>query len=219
MISAVAFDFDGTLVRSNAIKRDCFHEVSAGIDGAAAVLDRLFAGGFTGDRFALFHELSRRIGADAPDPRHLADSYGRLCRRRIAAAPEVPGARATLERLTARGMPLYIVSATPQQALEQVVADRGLNRFFSRILGGPTGKADHLRRILAGDAIPASQLAVVGDGSDDKAAAAALGCAFFPVAGGSAAGTGAGAPPVSDLRALLTQLGFAPAPIDGGARP
>lgn len=227
MIRHVAFDFDGTLVRSNAIKRDCFYEVSAGMEGAGAVLDRLFAQDFRGDRFAVFRELARRIGAagrEAPDPEALADTYGRLCRRRIAAAPEVPGARATLERLTAEGVTLFLVSATPQRALEQVVADQGLDRFFAHILGGPTDKASHLRQILVGCGITANQLALVGDGGDDRAAAVIVGCSFFPVAGGTVAETAEGATAMSDLRELLPLLGLSPAqsepaPADGGVRP
>lgn len=227
MIRHVAFDFDGTLVRSNAIKRDCFYEVSAAMEGAAAVLDRLFAQDFRGDRIAVFRELARRIGAaggEAPDPDALADTYGRLCRRRIAAAPEVPGGRATLERLRAEGVTLFLVSATPQRALEQVVADRGLDRFFARILGGPTDKASHLRQILAACGITANRLALVGDGSDDRVAAVIAGCRFFPVAGGTVAETAEGATAMSDLRELLPLLGLSPArseppPAAGGIQP
>jgi phosphoglycolate phosphatase-like HAD superfamily hydrolase len=227
MIRHVAFDFDGTLVRSNAIKRECFYEVSAGMEGAAAVLDRLIAQDFRGDRFAVLRELARRIGAaygEAPDPEVLADNYGRLCRRRIAAAPEIPGARATLERLTAEGVRLFLVSATPQRPLEQIVADRDLCRFFARILGGPTDKATHLRQIMADCGITTNQLALVGDGSDDREAAVAVGCSLFPVTGGTVAETAEGLSAMSDLRQLLPLLGLPPAQsgsalVEGGIQP
>ena len=90
MIGHVALDFDGTLVRSNQIKRDCFHETLADVPGAAAILDDLFASGYRGDRLALFGEVARRLGPGGmigvPESDELAASYGRLCRERIAAA-------------------------------------------------------------------------------------------------------------------------------------
>lgn len=215
MIRHVAFDFDGTLVQSNRTKRQSFYDATAGLDGAAAVLDELFAGGFRGDRFALMREVARRLercGA-AADPGALAAEYGRLCRERIAAAPEVPGARPTLEALRAAGAQLYLVSATPQDALHEVVADRGLDAFFARVLGTPTEKASHLRGIMADLGVAPDDLAMVGDGSDDRRAASAVGCRFVAVDGGSLP-VAEGEPRVADLRDLPRLLGHAGASTD-----
>jgi phosphoglycolate phosphatase-like HAD superfamily hydrolase len=181
MIRHVAFDFDGTLVRSNKIKRDCFYETVADVAGAAAILDDLFASHFRGDRFALFGEVTRRLGNGALDAGALASAYGRRCRERIAAVPEVPGAQAALNRLAAGGAKLFLISATPQQALEEVVADRGLTRFFDLVLGAPTAKAVHLRNVMARHRLAPAQIAMVGDGIDDQDAAAEIGCKFIAV--------------------------------------
>ncbi len=214
MIRHVAFDFDGTLVQSNRIKRKGFYEVTAGLDGAAGVLDDLFASGFRGDRFALMRELARRLEprGTAADPAALAADYGRLCRTRIAAAPEVPGARLALDCLIAGGASLYLVSATPQTALQEVAADRGLDRYFRCILGAPIGKATHLGRIMADRAIGPDALAMVGDAADDRRAATAVGCRFVAVANGENAGVVMGEASVSDLRDLPPLLGHAGLP-------
>lgn len=212
----VAFDFDGTLVRSNRIKRDCFHEAVADLPGAAAVLDALFAGGFEGDRHALLGELVRRLrasgAAGVPDAAALVERYGRACRARIAAAPEVPGARAALMALAQSGARLYLVSATPQAPLAEVAADRGLAGFFDRVLGGPTGKAEHLRAIMAERGIGADGLVLVGDGGDDQAAARAVGCRFVAVTDEPKApltGVGESIPDLTGLPALLGLSGVA----------
>jgi phosphoglycolate phosphatase-like HAD superfamily hydrolase len=185
VVGHVVFDFDGTLIRSNQIKRDCFYAVVAGVPGAATILGDLFASGYRGDRFALFREVARRLGRDGmigvPEPDELAAGYGRLCRERIAAAPEVPGAEAALTRLAAAGARLYLISATPQQALEEVVADRGLTRFFDLVLGAPTGKPTHLRRVIEARGIDAAEIVIVGDGRDDQSAALDIGCRFVAV--------------------------------------
>ena len=226
MIGHVAFDFDGTLVRSNQIKRDCFHETLADVPGAAAILDDLFASGYRGDRFALFGEVARRLGPGGmigvPEPDELAAGYGQLCRERIAAAPEVPGAAAALTRLAAEGVRLFLISATPQQALNEVVADRGLTRFFDLVLGAPTGKPAHLRRVIEACGIDAADIVMVGDGRDDQAAALDIGCRFVAVTDQPNAPLGNAGTSIPDLRDLLRILGLSEpaevAPAEGSKR-
>lgn len=182
MIRHVVFDFDGTLVRSNHIKRQAFYDAAAELDGAAEILDALFTEGFDGDRYAVVEALARRLAERGitVEPEELAADYTRRCRQGIAAAPEVPGATAALERLAAEDVRLYLVSATPQQALEEVVADRRLDRAFARILGAPPAKPAHLRALVE-SGVPVDELAIVGDGRDDQQAARAIGCRFVAV--------------------------------------
>jgi phosphoglycolate phosphatase-like HAD superfamily hydrolase len=182
-IGHVAFDFDGTLVRSNRIKRDCFYQTVADVPGASAILDDLFASHYRGDRFALFGEVVRRLGSGSPvlTPDDLAGHYGKLCRERIACADEVPGAEAALTRLSQAGARMYLISATPQQPLDQLVSDRGLTRYFDLVLGAPIGKPAHLRRVIDKSAITPAEIVMVGDGHDDQAAAADAGCRFIAV--------------------------------------
>lgn len=184
MISHVAFDFDGTLVRSNQIKRACFYEVAAALPGAAETLDGLFARHPEMDRHGMFRALLETlpapVAATASADRLVAE-YGRLCRRRIAGAEEVPGAARALAMLKALGVRLYLISATPQGPLEDSVGDRGLTGMFDRVLGGPTGKTAHLRGILSDQAIGPADIVMIGDGRDDQAAAANIGCRFIAV--------------------------------------
>lgn len=219
--AAVAFDFDGTLVRSNAIKRDCFYEGVAGLPGAAEVLDELFANGFQGDRHAVFAEVVGRLDAagarDLPDPSDLAAAYGRSVHARIAGAPEVPGARDALARLKAAGKRLFLISATPQAPLEAVVEARGLLRFFDALLGAPTGKAEHLRRIMQTDGHAAKEIVMVGDGRDDQEAAALIGCRFIAVTAEPKEPLTDVETSIPDLRPLLGLLGLdEPAAADPG---
>ncbi len=218
VIGHVAFDFDGTLVRSNQIKRDCFHETLADVSGGGAILDDLFASGYSGDRFALFREVVRRLGPDCvSNPDELAAGYGRLCRERIAAAPEVPGAGAALARLAAGGARLFLISATPQQALDEVVADRGLTGFFDLVLGAPTGKTAHLGRVIETCGIDAADLVMVGDGHDDQAAARDVGCRFVAVTDRPTVPFGDVEVSIPDLRGLPDVLGL-PDPVAGVRR-
>ena len=56
MIACVVFDFDGTLVLSNAIKRDAFYMIADRYAGGRACMDELLTSR-TGDRAAILQRL------------------------------------------------------------------------------------------------------------------------------------------------------------------
>lgn len=178
----VAFDFDGTLVRSNSLKRLCLYEVTEHIDGAASALDAMHREGLRGDRYDIFRELCKRVNlSDQSAAEHLTDAYSARCHERIVACAEVPGASEALDRLKNTGLPAYIVSATPQHHLRQAVQDRGMSKYFVDVLGRPTAKSQHLRHILADQSLRPEELLMVGDGVDDVAAANEIGCSLLVV--------------------------------------
>lgn len=184
------FDFDGTLVDSNAIKRDAFYEVARGHVGGAAVLDGIFADRDAGDRFQVFRRFAEAVApaeAVAGLAASLAAEYGRITEERIAACPETEGAGALLSRLAE--VPLYLYSATPEDSLRRTVARRGWSGRFGGVFGGPRVKPDILRHVSRLEGIEPPAMVVVGDGADDRAAAREVGCAFVavgPAAGGAA---------------------------------
>jgi phosphoglycolate phosphatase len=187
MTRCVAFDFDGTLVQSNAIKRDAFFAAVAHIPGAHKAVHDLFASGFDGDRYQLFAELSGRLvpehgAGQRLDAGQLADAYSRICHEQIRDCDEVPGASQALASLKAHGISCFVVSATPERDLKPILADRQLGGYFKAVYGRPGDKPHYLRHILVQEGIAPAELTMVGDGSDDKAAAASVGCTFIAIA-------------------------------------
>ena len=187
MTRCVAFDFDGTLVQSNAIKRQTFFDAAAHVPGAHDVLRDLFASGFDGDRYQVFMELSGRLVPERGvgqrlDAGELADAYSRICHEKIRRCDEVPGASQALASLKAQGVECFVVSATPERDLKPILADRKLSGYFKAVYGRPGDKPHYLRHILAQEGIAPAELTMVGDGSDDKAAAASVGCTFIAIA-------------------------------------
>ena len=185
MIRLVLFDFDGTLVDSNARKRACMRAVVAGLPGGLAALEQ--ARKLGGNRYRLFAAVARRLdpegeaGKIARRGRALAAAYTRCCARAIAAAPARRGARAALAALKARGIKIWVNSATPHADLLAIVRGRGLLRFLDGVLGGPASKAANLRAALAAERVSARQALMVGDGPDDLEAARALGTFFVAI--------------------------------------
>jgi phosphoglycolate phosphatase-like HAD superfamily hydrolase len=188
MIRCVVFDFDGTLVQSNAVKRRSFHEAAALLGPVSDIVDRVLAE-CAGDRYVLTRAIVERaraarrlVIADVPSlPETLALRYTQLCDDAIASAPFVPGAIEMLEELHGEGRALFINSATPPAPLASAVRRRGLGRYFRAVWGNERSKVENLQAAMVLAAAEAAETAFVGDGEPDRAAAAGVGCHFVGV--------------------------------------
>jgi phosphoglycolate phosphatase len=181
------FDFDGTLVESNAIKREAYYQVFASHPASRAVLDRILRENPGDDRYGIIRKTSEALfarrsagktdAAALPAPTELAAAYGHICEEHIALCAAVPGA---LEAITglADHHPLYVDSATPEVALRRAVQRRGWAHLFRDLLGGPRTKVENLERVAARESLPPNAILLVGDGPPDLAAAREFGCPF-----------------------------------------
>jgi phosphoglycolate phosphatase len=190
MIRCVAFDFDGTLVDSNEIKRQAFFDVLSDCDPEGSVVAEVLDEIRPGDRFDVTRAIARLLFERGMVPadrgveelaRHWVAAYTRRCEEAVLRCPEIPGASPTLEGLAHRGIALYLNSATPQEPLLRVLRLRSMDHHFRRIFGGPASKLENLRRIREDAGVAARELLFVGDGEDDRTTAEALGCHFAGV--------------------------------------
>jgi beta-phosphoglucomutase-like phosphatase (HAD superfamily) len=185
VIRVVVFDFDGTLVDSNAIKHRCFDEVVAHLPGGVDAL--AMARSVGGDRYRIFQSVASRLspGNNPNDTaalgRRLAADYTCRCLQAIAAAPERRGAYAALHTLRRRGMKVWVNSSTPRRDIPALLRARGLLPLIEGALGAPRSKLQNLRAILAAERANPCQALVVGDGADDEAAARRAGTWFVAV--------------------------------------
>ena len=182
----VVFDFDGTLVDSNEIKRDAYFEVAAALGAVTDVVAEVLAT-VAGDRSRILREIVLRSAARQALPgartaeewsAGLVADYSAICERRIALCPAVPGSLHALQQLQAGGCRLFVNSATPLDHLAKLLQLRGMEAYFHGVFGAPAGKVENLAAIQRGEKIPFSRMLMVGDGEDDRLAAREVGCAF-----------------------------------------
>ncbi len=182
----VVFDFDGTLVDSNALKRAAYGNAAAAIPGGADLVEDILAANPEGTRHDILGALARRL---FPDDKatcdRLADElvmrYTALTGRGAANCPEIPGATAAFAALAAEGWILAINSSTPTDALLDILARRGWRDRFRCVYGAPATKVENLRRIATDLGVEEATLVMVGDREADRRAAAAVGCRFVAV--------------------------------------
>eukprot|EP00420_Gonyaulax_spinifera_P015345 CAMPEP_0197895338 /NCGR_PEP_ID=MMETSP1439-20131203/37049_1 /TAXON_ID=66791 /ORGANISM="Gonyaulax spinifera, Strain CCMP409" /LENGTH=242 /DNA_ID=CAMNT_0043515765 /DNA_START=43 /DNA_END=771 /DNA_ORIENTATION=- len=195
----VCFDFDDTLVLSEATKDAHFCTVAREHHGEAG--DALMAT-LTGDRFERFNRYAEEVasrgipcldaapGAEQVSGRALVEQYSQEIADIVGCrCSEVPGASAALDALQAEGVRIYLNSATPHEDLLLAVQSRGWSTRFAGVMGRPAGvpaevsKVTNLRRILQETGVPAEQVVMVGDGESDRVGAAQVGCPFVGVRG------------------------------------
>lgn len=181
----MAFDFDGTLVDSNDIKRQAFFDIAGRLDGGVAVISEVLDE-VPGDRFRIFARFvdvwrerhPRRPGADAAA---LSEAYTRRCEEEIAAAGEFPGVALILRALADRGIATAVVSATPTDALEAVIRRRGWRDRFGHVIGGATDKSAGLAELARRTGLEPAAVVMVGDKQVDQSGALAFACRFIGV--------------------------------------
>jgi len=190
MIRCLVFDFDGVLVDTNEVKRDAFYRIFQGFGEAGRrwVSDTLELD-VDSDRFRIIQlVIDQAVSEGAIDRAVDRDSlvrkygveYNDICEEYATNCPEIAGAEAGIATLSLK-YPLYINSATPEEPLRRIVANRGWSEWFKAILGRPGTKLEHLIEVMEREAIAPEQLAFVGDGKRDMEAARTVGCQFVGI--------------------------------------
>jgi len=185
MIRCIVFDFDGTLVDSNSIKRSIAYEIVRKFDGGHTILDRVYAENCSGDRYTIFTRFAQLVSREiAPLKesifigRELAKEYTRLCEHAVSVCAEIPGTSVVLSKLLRSGFLLAINSATPTATLQDIVTKRGWLGTFSEVLGAPASKAENLASIAEKFSLAKSEITMVGDRLSDLVGAQDFGCHF-----------------------------------------
>ena len=191
----VVFDFDGTLVNSNAVKLDMFYAYSRFDSGGVERMRRIL-GRVAGDRYAIWDAYVRErdgISYHISTVRQIVQDFNESVNKAIALAPEMPGASALLQELEKSGVHVALSSATPLEDLRSVLDQRSWIGRFNSVSGSPATKFETLQYLIKTLDVRAEEVAVVGDGEDDRESAGALGCNFYPV------GEGRGTSPQSKI--------------------
>lgn len=181
-VDTIIFDFDGVLVESVAVKGEAFAALyeSEGTEIQRQVLEYHHAHGGVSRFEKILHFEATLLKRPVTEQQVniLAEKFSDIVEEKVVRAQPVRGAVEFLEKYHAR-LPLFVVSATPEEELRHIVEKRGMNRFFKAVYGSPRSKAENIRRILDAYKYTAARTVMIGDTISDYKGAVETGTKFI----------------------------------------
>ncbi|KQC04407.1 MAG: haloacid dehalogenase [Methanoculleus sp. SDB] len=179
-LNVLILDFDGVILESVLVKTDAFREL---FSFAPEHLDEIVNfhlnnGGMS--RFDKFRYIYAHILLEPLSEERflwLGSRFSELVFDGVLASSFVDGAEELL-RVCSKHIPLFIVSATPEGEIREIVRRRNLDRYFTGVYGSPRSKSDCIRAILAMTGVPPESVLFVGDAHNDLQAAKEAGVRF-----------------------------------------
>jgi beta-phosphoglucomutase-like phosphatase (HAD superfamily) len=184
---AFFFDFDGVLADSLEVKTLAFARLFEphGPEIVARVIDHhRNHGGVT--RVEKFRHYYREFLQRPLSPEELADlcrRFARLVVDEVVDASEIPGAEAFLRSLP-QELPCFVISAAPQEEVEEIVQRRGWAGYFRELRGAPASKRENLENLLRKYRFTPGRCLFFGDAESDYQAARTCGVNFLGIVPG-----------------------------------
>ena len=183
----IFLDFDGVIMDSMGLKLDSYCHAFEGCgftrEGIRKV--QLESAGLSRHRTLplMYETLS---GKPIPEDklRECLERFGEHDEASRSKMELKPGTAEFLDWAGAAGIPLAIVTGTPQDVIDRTIAHFGLGPRFVRVCGAPGLKPDHLRALLREFSLDPARCLYVGDAILDQKAAVPLGIPFVGVNNG-----------------------------------
>jgi phosphoglycolate phosphatase len=182
---AIVFDFDGTLVDSNLLKRTAFDHVFSDRPDCLPHVDSVLLEWIHGSRYEIIRALTRKIKDLSETEMEIeaqkrTETYSNWVETHILLkASESPASELLTE--WKKLSPLYICSLTPVEPLKQALIKMGWFSCFSGVKGYPIRKEEMLRQTAEQHNAKPREILMVGDGNNDEEAARLAGTDFFRI--------------------------------------
>lgn len=175
----IFFDFDGVIVDSNPIKKECYFEIFP--EYPREIVEKCLNS--KDNRYGNIRRILKELRNNDKELEEYVIRYAISTEDRTILAPEIPGAISSLEKLRNK-FQLYIITATNQKSIDRVVKERRLGKYFRGVYGmnGENNSKIEIVKKLIEDKIITNQKGIfVGDGIADKECANYFGFTFIGI--------------------------------------
>jgi phosphoglycolate phosphatase-like HAD superfamily hydrolase len=169
------FDFDGVIADSVNVKTKAFAEIYKPYGEkvvAQVVSHHLGNGGVSRyEKFEYYHNKFLGKKVSDRDIANLSDYFSSLVVQKVVDSAEIPGALLFLNYYCKGRKKCAINSATPQIEIQEIIRKRGIQDFFSIVLGSPSTKLENLTMLEDLYEFNLSKALFFGDSESDMNAA------------------------------------------------
>jgi phosphoglycolate phosphatase-like HAD superfamily hydrolase len=169
----IFLDFDGVIKDSVEVKTNAFLNLFSIFGGKITKKVKIHHeenGGISRyDKIPLYLEWAgEKVSSD--EVTKYSDEFSKLVKQEVVQSKWVPGILSFLQKQSESKI-FFIVTATPQEEIEELVNTLELKRYFEEIIGTPTTKKDAIKEILEKYEIATQNAIMVGDSITDYNAA------------------------------------------------
>jgi phosphoglycolate phosphatase-like HAD superfamily hydrolase len=169
----IFLDFDGVIKDSVEVKTDAFLKLFSifgeKITKKVKIHHEENGGISRYDKIPLYLEWAgEKVSSD--EVTNYSDEFSKLVKQEVVQSKWVPGILSFLQKQSESKV-FFIVTATPQEEIEEVVMALELKKYFKEIIGAPTTKIVAIKEILEKYAIATQNAIMVGDSITDYNAA------------------------------------------------
>ncbi len=180
---AIFLDFDGVVVESTDIKTEAFYEIYLPYGVEVAEKAKEYHVNNQGIprsiKFKNIHELYLDKHLELTEEQVLSTNFSKLVFKKILDCSLVDGIIDFLEIHNNDNIPVFLLSATPDQELAKIVIARKLDRYFSEVYGSPNTKVNAGMSIINRYNFNSQEILFVGDSNSDYQAALSLNTKFI----------------------------------------
>ena len=181
-IKCLVFDFDGTLVDTNHIKRDGFFKISEDEKDGRKIMSKLLSSKI-GNRYILIKKYCAIQKLTEEVYSRKVKKYCDYVDSGVINSKVFVGVIELLYFLKENDYTAYINTATPEDNIKKIIHSMQWNNFFESIFGSPNTKIKNLKLHVLNKFQP-SEVLIIGDGEDYYESANQTSCSFTPVGEG-----------------------------------
>ncbi len=170
-IEAIFWDFDGVIKDSVIVKSDAFEQLFSpfGLNFSKKVRKHHEnnSGISRYDKLPLYIEWSGQKASPELIDQYLK-KFSILVKDSVISSEWVLGVLSFLER---KSQIFFLVTATPQSEIEEIISELGIQHYFQEVVGAPFRKKDSIKSLLNKYSICQKNSLLIGDSVSDYNAA------------------------------------------------
>lgn len=171
----IFWDFDGVIKDSVEVKSKAFEQLfeTFGSEVALRVRSHHEANGGMSrfDKLPIYLEWSDQSPSQALVDEYSARFSG-LVKQNVIESEWVQGVFYYIQH-NSKNQIFFLVTATPQLEIEEILDVLQIKQYFRKIIGAPTKKGDAIKTLLTEHSFAADQAVMIGDSNTDYEAASA----------------------------------------------